>query len=454
MELAHASNALPAIDPPWMDQVRADPTLLAEMAEAVCGPFHVLYPAQFAMNLAAFIDAMVTAGVDGRVYFGKKANKAGCWPKACADANSGVDVASAPELAHALANGVRGEDLVVTGPAKSKELLWLAARHRCLIAVDALDELERVIAVAASADSVRILLRVLPAANPNSRFGLSNIELEHAIERCVEERAHLVMEGFSFHLTGYDVAPRAWQASELIDRCLAVRSRGLAATSVSIGGGFAVNYVGAGAWQDFLRDYQDSWFHTRKTFSGFYPYHQSPAGAEMLSAILASQVPSDHPDLAAKFARTDTALLVEPGRALLDRSGFTVFPVLGYKDRDGYGIITTAGLSLSLSEQWFASEYLPDPVLWPQTEWSVPTSACVGGSSCLESDMLTWRKIQFRRVPRAGDLLIYPNTAGYQMDSNESGFHQLALPPKIILSIEQDRIRWRLEATRIREEVL
>ncbi|MET7768395.1 Y4yA family PLP-dependent enzyme [Nocardia sp. NPDC005366] len=448
MEVTETASPLPAKEPDWVTRVKADPALLAEIAHAVGGdPFHVVSPERFTVHLAAFAEAMGTAGVDGTVYFGKKANKAACWPRACAEANAGVDVASTPELVHALANGVRGADLVVTGPAKTDDLLWLATRHRALIAVDALDELERVIAIAESTHSVRVLLRVLPAANPHSRFGLTDDELTVAIDRCAAHRAHLTMEGFSFHLTGYAVAPRAWQASDLIDRCLSARTKGLAATSISIGGGFALDYVDANSWQEFLREYRDSWFHTRKTFGGFYPYHSDPAGAAMLSAILASPVPSEHADLAAKFAETGTRLLIEPGRALLDGCGFSVFPVLGHKHRGDYGFVTVSGLSLSLSEQWFDSEYLPDPTLWPQRQAGDPTSACVGGSSCLETDMLSWRKIRFDRVPRAGDLLIYPNTAGYQMDSNESEFHQLALPPKIIVTTTPDRIRWRWDST-------
>jgi diaminopimelate decarboxylase len=196
-----------AIEPSWVQQVRADPHLLADMAYAVRGPFHVLYPAYFAENLTEFKDALVGAGVDGQVYFGKKANKAACWLSICAIASAGVDVGSAPELVHALGRGVRGEDVVVTGAAKSEELLWLAARHRCLIAVDALDELERVIATARSNMTVRILLRVLPDINPHSRFGLRVTELDRALERCVAERGCVIMEGFSFHLNGYEVAP-------------------------------------------------------------------------------------------------------------------------------------------------------------------------------------------------------------------------------------------------------
>lgn len=441
-------TTLRAVEPAWAHQVRADQELLADIGYAVAGPFHVLYPQQFEQNVRAFNGALDAAGVDGRVYYGKKANKSSCWLSACLDAGAGVDVASAPELVDALGGGVRGEDLVVTGAAKSTELLWLAARHRSLIAVDALDELDRLIDVAHSVGNVRVLLRVLPQENPNSRFGLNPAELDQALDRLVKERERVTTEGFSFHLNGYAVAPRASLAAELVDRCLAARARGLVADSISIGGGFAVSYVDAAAWQEFTQSYQDSWFHSDKTFTHFYPYHQAPVGAQMLTAILDSPADAGYATVAAKFAGTGTRLLLEPGRALLDGAGFTAFPVQGFKPRGDYGIITVSGLSMSVSEQWKGSEYLPDPILWspkrPSTGEDDPVSACVGGASCMEYDMLTWRKVRFPRSPRSGDLLIYPNSAGYQMDKNETEFHQLPLPSRVALSRKEGRFRWKL----------
>ncbi len=64
--------------------------------------------------------------------------------------------------------------------------------------------------------------------------------------------------------------------------------------------------------------------------------------------------------------------------------------------------------------------------------------------------MLTWRKIPFPVRPATGDLLVYLNTAGYQMDSNESPFHELPLPPKVVIGSTSStsgsaRPRWRLD---------
>ncbi|MFE3543549.1 Y4yA family PLP-dependent enzyme [Nocardia sp. NPDC059177] len=413
-----------------------DPLLLGEIAEAVGGPFHVLVPERVTVNVTAFQDALATAGVDGFVYFGKKANKAAAVARACAEAGAGVDVASTGELVAALAQGVRGEDLMVTGPAKSGELLWLAARHRAVIAIDALDELDRLRALEVPA---RILLRVLPDGS-TSRFGLDRAELSAAIDTI---EAPITLSGFSFHLGGYDATARAEQAAALVEHCLHARTCGHQAEMISIGGGFGVDYLPASAWSEFQKTLSNNWFHSRPP-GDYYPYHFPVPGPAMLTAILS------HGDLAVRLRRNGIRLAVEPGRALLDRAGSSVFRVQGVKTRTAqgnpYDILTVDGTSLSLSEQWFDSEYLPDPVLWPARA-GAHTPTCVGAATCLESDLVSRRRIPLPRRARVGDLLVYPNTAGYQMDSNESPFHELPLPPKVLLRTEGDRLRWTLDAT-------
>ncbi|MEV7025459.1 Y4yA family PLP-dependent enzyme [Kitasatospora sp. NPDC093558] len=424
--------------------------LLSELAHGLGGPFHYLLPERFDANLAAFRAALADADVEGRVYYAKKANKAAVFVDRCAAAGAGVDVASLGELREALGHGVRGEDLVVTGPAKSEELLRVAARQGALIAVDALDELDRLIAVGGHRP-VRVLLRRHPSAQPRSRFGLDDEQLHEALRRCAAAGERVRMEGFGFHLSGYEVGPRADLAGELVELCLKARVLGLQADRISIGGGFPVDYVPAEAWNAFLAEQGPAHYHAEKAFtaSDFYPYHSPVAGADALRAILAASPGGQGPSLAKRLREAGVMLLLEPGRALLDGAGSSVFRIQGVKDRAGYGIATVDGTSLSLSEQWFNSEYLPEPVLLTERDGDaeVPYPACVGGASCLDSDLLTWRKVVFPTRPQVGDLLVYPNTAGYQMDSNESPFHELPLPPKVVI----DRIdgagrpRWRLD---------
>ncbi|MFF8805611.1 alanine racemase [Streptomyces omiyaensis] len=440
--------SLPAHPDPWLDAILHG-DLPHELAHAFGGPFHLLLPDRFDSNVAAFRTALEEAGVDGRVYYAKKANKAAAWIERCAVNGTGVDVASLGELREVLGHGVRGENVVVTGPAKSDDLLRVAVLQGCLIAVDALDELDRLVALADSlARPARLLLRRLPPAQPHSRFGLDDAEMATALERCAEAADAVRMEGFSFHLSGYAVQPRADLAGELVDLCLKARVMGLQADRISIGGGFAVDYAAAADWERFLAEQGPADYHAGKSFTtaDFYPYHSPVAGADALRAILTARPSGDGAPLADRLREAGVMLLMEPGRALLDRAGCTVFRVQGVKDRDGYAILTVDGTSLSLSEQWFNSEYLPDPVLLTSDRPdSAPVRACVGGATCLESDMLTWRKVAFPARPLAGDLLVYPNTAGYQMDSNESPFHDLPLPPKVVLDEADGRIRWRLD---------
>ncbi|MEU6564608.1 Y4yA family PLP-dependent enzyme [Nocardia nova] len=434
---------LPAHREEWEQRLLADPELPGDIAHAIGGPFHVLYPARVGALVDAFTEQFRRSGVYGIIYYGKKANKSAGVVRACAEHGAGADVASVGELTSALAQGIRGRDLMVTGPAKSDDLLWLATRHGALIAIDEPGEFDRLATLGVAA---RVLLRILPPGS-DSRFGLTDTEVESVLLRT--DATPIRLEGFSFHLSGYDPIARSELAAALVERCLHARTLGHPVTTLSIGGGFGVEYLPGDAWRTFTEGNHPGWFHAGKSFGSYYPYHQRPAGPAALAAIL------DHGDLAHALRANALRLAIEPGRALLDRAGSTVFRVQGVKTRTAqsvpYQLLTVDGTSLSLSEQWFDSEYLPDPVLWPVRPGAV-TPASVGATTCLESDMLSWRRIPLPRPAAVGDLLIYPNTAGYQMDSNESAFHELPIPPKVLLSggtgsdpARPSRLRWTLE---------
>ncbi|ERG69146.1 hypothetical protein [Segniliparus rugosus] len=445
--------SLPAVWPDWAEALIAHPTLLQQIADGAGGAFHVVHPPTFARNLADFQAVFTEFEIEGLVYFAKKANKSTAWLRAVAEAGAGVDVASLGEFRSALGHGVRGEKLVVTGPAKSDELLWLAVRHGALIAVDELSELERAIAFGSQEQPVRVLLRAVAAEQPDTRFGMSGPERKAAVHRCADAGAAVRMEGFSLHLSGYDPLARAVKAGRLAVEIGQARALGLPADTISIGGGFAVDYVRQEDWEAFQAETGPSQFHAKKEFpGGFYPYHSPVSGAGALAEVLTSRYGSEGPDLreatiAEALRAKGIKLAVEPGRALLADAGVSVFEVQGFKWREHlqYGIATVAGTSLSLSEQWFASEFLPEPRLWPEGGAQQRTPSAVGGTSCLDSDMLTWRKLPLPRPPKRGDFLVYPNTAGYQMDSNESAFHELPIPKKVVLDLTGPEPRWFFE---------
>ncbi|MEC3951912.1 Y4yA family PLP-dependent enzyme [Nocardia sp. CDC153] len=433
----YTATPMPAHRDDWEQRLLDDPDLLRDIAAEVDGPFHLMYPARVVRNINAFQQVFARVGIMGDIYYGKKANKSPSVVRACAKTGVGIDVSSCEEFRAALRGGIGGAQLMVTGPAKSDRLLRMSATYGALVAIDDLEELARLTELGIPS---RVVLRVLPPGS-TSRFGMTDVEL--ALALTLTDPTAIRVEGFSFHLRGYEVAPRAELAAHLIGLCQRARALGHDhAATISIGGGFRVDYVPAESWHTFLEGVNPRWFHGDRAHrrESFYPYHCALPGPAMLAAVLA------HDDLARRLRTASIRLAIEPGRALLDRAGCTVFRVQGVKVRHvhvpesadvPYVILTVNGTSLSLSEQWFDSEYLPDPVLWPEYPGTL-TPTCVGGSSCLEEDMLSWRRIPLPRTATTDDLLIYPNTAGYQMDSNESEFHELGIPPKILLRKSPD----------------
>lgn len=447
-----AAPLLPALQHPLVQRLlEGHPGLLRDLLNGLGSPLHLMLPQVFAQNAVAFSNCLRRTGVDGLVMYAKKANKARCLVNACAQLGLGVDAASAEELTQALGAGVPGRVIGISGPAKHPALMRLAIRQHCLLAVDSLEELQAYAEVATSEQrGARVLLRWRPDSQPRSRFGMTTPELDHALGICQTRQAHLALEGFSFHLNGYSAGERAEATHQLLARCLDARSLGLRADCIDIGGGFAVRYVDTAAWRDFEAQQRAEHYHAGKTFDSFYPYASQSHGADMLAAVLACK--SDTGNTLSKCLRRESIrLLIEPGRSLLDQAGITLFRVQGVKDRpEGYGVLTVEGTSFSMSEQWFNSEYLPDPVLLGGSDFpsdAAPYIACVAGTSCLDSDMVSWRKLRLPRRPSPGDVLVYLNTAGYQMDSNESPFHDLPLPHKVAIEFDgEQHPRWRLDS--------
>ncbi|NER61320.1 amino acid decarboxylase [Pseudomonas sp. MAFF212428] len=429
--------------------LRENADTVAALVTGLGSPLHIVLPQVFTQNalqLQAVFDAL---GVSHTLLYAKKANKAHCFANACSALGMGVDVASSAELSKTLAAGVTGSMIGVSGPEKTDALLSLALLQGCLVAIDSLSELQRVVQLAGKLRrAARVLLRCRPHSQPHSRFGLTEREQQAALDYCIQQQRAVVLEGFAFHLNGYSTQERARSASALIDLCLHAQARGLATCrQVDLGGGLPVQYVAPAQWTRFLQQDEPAHYHANRSFGGFYPYGVARPGALALRDVLTHPLEAGT-SLAHKARTHGIQFILEPGRALLDQAGLTLFSVQGIKARQHYSIITAQGSSLSLSEQWFNSEYLPDPLLLGHRPASAqPFLACVAASTCLESDMLTWRKIAFPCPVQRGDRLVYLNTAGYQMDANESPFHEAELPLKVAIELSQQGpgLHWQLD---------
>lgn len=174
-------------------------------------------------------------------------------------------------------------------------------------------------------------------------------------------------------------------------------------------------------------------FYNDKKFDSFYPYWNKYSKECFLIELLNTEIENNKSVL--QFCKDNQIqLIIEPGRSLLDQAGITIFRVSHTKQTlDSQDIINVEGNINELSEQWFNTDFLIDPLLIKKKKGikKEKYSGYVAGNLCLENDFLSWHRVQLDHKPERGDLLIYINTAGYQMDTNECNFQLLPIPKKI-----------------------
>lgn len=411
--------------------------MISDLVSGFGSPLNVMFPEAIRENVEAFRSVLETSGLAGDVLFAAKANKSEAALEVAAASEIGVDASSLYEQRAALAHGVPGGKISLSGPLKDPRLMALAIQQGSSIALDSPEEVEQLIRVCAQVLSdapTRVLLRTSEVTSRPTRFGLDRQGLDHAYRLLRDPRFHV--EGFSFHLDGYSTDERVAATCGAFEELERARSAGFTPDVINIGGGFRVAYVEPEDWEAFKRRVSDpTLFFKGQTFGHFYPYSSTDSKEAGLRKVLGAPFSSSGSTVAETLREASVRIFVEPGRSLLDQAGLTLFRVKGMKTAsNGEKLVQVDGNMNHLSEQWFGTDFVPDPILI-RRNISLPTTpiaASVAGNTCMESDMVTWRKVNFDATPQAGDILVYANTAGYQMDSNETGFHRLPLPEKVV----------------------
>ena len=65
---------------------------------------------------------------------------------------------------------------------------------------------------------------------------------------------------------------------------------------------------------------------------------------------------------------------------------------------------------------------------------SPPMEGYLVGAYCIERELLTWRRLRFPHGVQVGDIVAFPNTAGYLMHILESASHQIPLARNVVMS--------------------
>ena len=453
---------------PWQAELCARPQLLSAWMDEHGSPVNLLDPSPMGRNAEGLTGAAARVGVDLGIHFARKANKALAFVDEARRLGLGVDLASERELAQVLDRGVPGSALVMTAAVKPAALLELCVASGTTVVIDNTDELRRLERVAQAAGrSALVALRLaadLGGDREQTRFGFGldeAIGVGGALARS-DAGSKLAIAGVHFHLNGYDAGDRVSAVGEALALVDALRLLGHEPGFIDIGGGIPISYLdSAEQWRRFWSEHREGLLGLREplTFEGHglgllehngellgqpatYPFHQRLIHGAWLEQVLAGRVTAGGRSCSVADALRERGLQLrcEPGRALLDGCGMTAARVSHRKQRrDGTWLIS---LEMNRTQCRSTSEdFLVDPLLLRPgggagDAGDAPTGAIDGylvGAYCIERELLTWRRLRFPRGVAVGDIVVFPNTAGYLMHILESSSHQIPLARNLVL---------------------
>ena len=386
-------------------------------------PLNVIFADNFIMNIKKYKDIFMHFKMPNNIFFSCKCNKSYALLKYAADNGCGVEVSSIYELKDALKHTKR---IIASGPAKDEKYLSKAIDNNVIISVDDIYELRKIKEIN---KKVKVFLRLSNLLNIISRFGINVEQLNECLEIIKDSKIQL--EGISFHINNYNLDDRINAIKQILN---IISEKGISIKYIDIGGGFPTNYCTKEEYEIFLKNNNPKMYFKNKNITDFYQYYSDIADENSLKYILDN----------VNHLLNGIEIIIEPGRSLLSNCGISIYKIEYLKQLyNGDYLIVTNGNINCLSEQWFNSDYLIEPKLIKKNnkqKLSEPIYASIAGNLCLEQDMITWRKIKFEFMPESDDYLLYFNTAGYQMDSNESTFHKIPLVKKVVVYKENEKI--------------
>lgn len=429
----------------------ADPGILSSVLGDGESPVNVIDPGPMKRNAGELETAAADFDVPLRIFFARKANKCLSLVDRARQLGHGVDLASLNELTETLDRGVPPGDLVVTAAVKPRPLLELCVERGILVVLDNQDEADLLATVANERDRpARVAIRLavdLPHAVP-TRFGLPPAEARRLSEALGADPL-MTLEGLHFHLNGYSLTDRVLAVAAALDL-----ADGIGGESplrfVDIGGGIPMSYLNDGEqWDRFWASHRRALLGEEPplTFEnhglGFgvaggritgeratYPYFQELTRGGWLRDLLASPLSLRTGPASVASALRDRRLELrcEPGRSLLDGCGLTAARVQFVKRRlDGETLI---GLGMNRTQcRSTSDDFMVDPVLLRDhsPERSEALSGFLVGAYCIERELITLRRMSFPSGIGRGDIVVFPNTAGYLMHILESSSHRMPL---------------------------
>lgn len=470
---AIGNNQLTPITSPWMHNLMASSQIVEELFEIYGSPLNLHHIPSFLKNITAYQKVFSQFGIDGQIYFARKANKSQSLVKAALEFGIGVDTASYKELEQAIALGGTVENIILTAAIKNKALMRLAIQNDIPIIMDNLDELQLANQLAQEMGgfcNIGIRLSGFSVGDRKlySRFGfdiekdLTNLKVWFSDKATFP---NLKLKGFHFHLDGYSIEERGEASIQTMKVIQEFRQQGNTIEFMDIGGGILMNYLESKKeWDIFQMNLKNSimgkaeYITFNNTGLGFelsgnsaevigklktYPYFNELNGANFLSKVL-SYKSKYGPSVAEQLNQANIQFRIEPGRSLLNQVGMTIAEVAHRKlDAKGNWLV---GLEMNMSQLRSSSaDYLVDPYVIYKAELDTkqPSELYFTGAYCLEQDVLLKRKLAFPSLPARGDYVVFVNTAGYMMHFYETEAHLFELSQNLFIKEENEKFKFK-----------
>ena len=369
----------------------------------------------------------------GRVYYAAKAFICVEVARWIADLGIGIDVCTGGELAVALKGGIKGENIEVHGNNKSiEEIEQAVAAGVGTIVIDSLFEIERVATAAKSAGKTqKVLLRLTPGieahthesiatAHEDVKFGFS-IASGAAWQAILETKkyASLELRGFHSHIGSQilETEPFGIAAQRLIELLSKFNQEfGQQLPELDLGGGYGIAYLD----------------------------DESEIQAADVLASLASQVKQ----ACAQYSLDVPKISIEPGRAIVGPSMFTLYTVgttkvvtLENGTTRNY-VSVDGGMSDNLRTALYGAEYTAIIANRESTAKKIATR--IVGKHCETGDIII-KDIEMSSDIAPGDLLATPATGAYGR-SMATNYNHISRPPVVAIKDGKARVILRRES--------
>ncbi|WP_405006177.1 diaminopimelate decarboxylase [Kitasatospora purpeofusca] len=373
-------------------------------------PAYVMDEADFRSRARAWRDAF---GTDADVYYAGKAFLSKAVVRWLHEEGLNLDVCSSGELAVALAAGMPPERIALHGNNKSVDELENAVKTGVgHIVVDSYEEIERLAAVAGR-QGVRqpVLIRVtvgveahthefIATAHEDQKFGLSLTggAAAEAVRRVLAHPGSLELRGIHSHIGSqiFDTAGFEVAARRVVGLLASIRDEhGVELPEIDLGGGLGIAYTS----------------------------EDDPREPAEIAAALADIVRREC--AAANLAAP--RLSVEPGRAIVGPTAFTLYEVGTVKPLEGLRtyVSVDGGMSDNIRTALYDAEYTV--ALVSRTSDAGPTLVRVVGKHCESGDIVV-RDAFLPADLAPGDLIAVPATGAY-CRSMASNYNHALKPP-------------------------